>query len=118
MNTEHSNSATGIADVMSSARTLAREARGLVEQAGCVAERELAMALSIAEATRDKVTSKEALNRARAQPLLHGLRTDAHRVVDLAFDAIASVYVFSVEFVDDFLDHPRPPIATPARATA
>ena len=105
----------GLADVVRSVRVLARQSRELVEQAGCVAERELAMALSVTEDVRDRLVSKEALEKARSQALLRGLRHDAHRAVDIAFDAAATLYVFSVDLVEAFLDQPRPAV-TPAKA--
>ena len=99
---------TGLEDVLRAARQLARETRGLAESAAGVVERELAMALSVAESLRDRLVSEEALKQARAQPLMAQLRTDAHRVVDLGMDALATSYVFGVELVENFVDKPRP----------
>lgn len=98
---------TGLEDVVRSVRVLARQARELVEQTGGVAERELAMALTVAEELRDRVVSKEKLEESRAQPLLKALRVDAHRAVDLGFDAAALSYTVAVEAVETFLDRPR-----------
>jgi len=102
---------TGLEDVLQAARQLARETRGLAESAAGVVERELAMALSVAESLRDRLLSDEALKQARAQPLMARLRTDAHRAVDLGMDALATGYVFSVDLVENFVDKPRPPLA-------
>lgn len=112
MSTIHTNvdaaERTGLEDVLRAARQLARETRGLAESAGGVVERELAMALSVAESLRDRLVSEEALKQARAQPLIARLRTDAHRAVDLGMDAIATSYVFGVDLVENFIDKPRP----------
>lgn len=99
---------TGLEDVLRSARQLARETRGLAESTAGVVERELAMALSVAESLRDRLVSEEALKQARAHPLMSRLRTDAHRAVDLGMDALATSYVFSVDLVENFVDKPRP----------
>jgi len=107
MTDQQQRDAAGLEDVIRSVRVLARQARELVEQAGGVAEREVAMALTVTEDVRDRVVSKDALTKARQQPLLRGLRQDAHRAVDIAFDAAATVYVFGVEIVEGFLDRPR-----------
>lgn len=99
---------TGLEDVLHAARQLAREARGLAESTAGVVERELAMALTVAESLRDKLVSPEALKQSRAHPLMSRLRTDAHRAVDLGMDALATSYVFSVDLVENFVDRPRP----------
>ena len=99
---------TGLEDVVRAARKLARETRGLAESAAGVVERELAMALSVAESLRDRLISEEALKQARAQPLMAQLRSDAHRAVDLGMDALATTYVFGVDLVENFVDKPRP----------
>jgi len=101
---------TGLEEVVRAARDLARQARLTVEQAGGVAERELAMLLSVSEELRDRVATPEVLRRGREQPLFRRLRGDAHRAVDLGFDAAASGYVLAVETVENFLDRPRPPL--------
>jgi hypothetical protein len=112
-NTENQRrDAAGLEDVIHSVRVLARQARGLAESAGGVAERELAMALTVAEQLRDSVVSPEALQRVRSHELIGRFRHDAHRAVDYAFDGVASVYVFGTELVEGFLDRPRPPLAS------
>jgi hypothetical protein len=107
-NAQVTNERTGLEDVLRSARQLARETRGLAESTAGVVERELAMALSVAESLRDRLVSEEALKQARAHPLMSRLRTDAHRAVDLGMDAIATSYVFGVDLVENFVDKPRP----------
>lgn len=106
----------GLEDVLRAARQLARETRGLAESTAGVVERELAMALTVAESLRERLVSEEALKKARAHPLMARLRTDAHRAVDLGMDAIATGYVFSVDLVENFVDLPRP--ALDARRSA
>lgn len=100
----------GLEDVLRSARQLARESRGLAESTAGVLERELAMALTVAESLRDKLVSPAALEQSRAHPLMARLRTDAHRVVELGMDALATSYVFGVDLVENFVDRPRPEI--------
>ena len=100
----------GLEDVLRAARQLARETRGLAESTAGVLERELAMALSVAESLRDKLISPDALKASRAHPLLARLRTDAHRAVELGMDALATSYVFGVDLVEDFVDRPRPAV--------
>lgn len=99
---------TGLEDVLVAVRNLARQTRGLAEDSVGVLERELAMALSVAEALRDKLVSAKALEQARAHPLLSRVRTDAHRAVDLGMDALSTGYVFGVELVETVVDRPRP----------
>jgi hypothetical protein len=99
--------AAGLEDVVRSVRVLAKQARLLVEEAGGVAERELAMVLTVAESSRNRLLAAETLEKNRAHPLFKQLRSDAHRAVDLGFDAIVTVYGFAVETVENFLDQPR-----------
>ena len=66
----------GLEDVLRSARQLARESRGLAESTAGVLERELAMALTVAESLRDKLVSPAALEQSRAHPLMARLRTE------------------------------------------
>ncbi|HNU11572.1 MAG TPA: hypothetical protein PKJ45_09445 [Rubrivivax sp.] len=101
---------TGLEDVLRAARQLARETRGLAESTAGVLERELAMALAVAESVRDRVVSPQALEQSRAHPLIARLRTDAHRAVELGMDAIATSYVFGVDLVENFVDRQRPAI--------
>ena len=103
---------TGLEDVIRAVRDLARRTRGLAEDTAGVAERELAMALTAAERMRDAVTSPKALEEARARPVIARLRSDAHRAVDLGMDFVATAYVFGVNAMEDFLDQPRPTLAT------
>lgn len=99
---------TGLEDVLVAVRNLARQTRGLAEDSVGVLERELAMALTVAESLRDKVVSAKALEQARAHPLLARVRNDAHRAVDLGMDALSTTYVFGVELVETVVDRPRP----------
>jgi hypothetical protein len=108
MTDQTNTAAAGLEDVVRSVRVLARQARELVEQAGGVAERELAMLLTVTEDARDRLLSHDTLEKNRTQPLFRALRADAHRTVDLGFDALATAYVFAVETVENFLDQPRP----------
>lgn len=105
---------TGLEDVIVAVRNLARQTRGLAEDAAAVLERELAMALSVAESLRDKVVSAKALEQARAHPLLARVRTDAHRAVDLGMDALSTGYVFGVELVETVVDRQRPALTVRA----
>ena len=102
---------TGLEDVLVAVRNLARQTRGLAEDSAGVLERELAMALTVAESLRDKVVSAKALEQARAHPLLSRVRNDAHRAVDLGMDALSTTYVFGVELVETVVDRPRPALA-------
>ncbi|HEY0549024.1 MAG TPA: hypothetical protein VGF13_05445 [Verrucomicrobiae bacterium] len=107
MTDQEKRDAAGLEDVMRSVRVLARQARELVGEAGGVAEREIAMVLTVTEDVRDRVLSEEALKRGREQALLKNLRRDAHRAVDIAFDTAAVVFVFGADIVDKVLDRPR-----------
>ncbi len=98
---------TGLEDVVRSVRALARQTRGLAESAAGVAERELAMGLSVAEQLRDTLITKDALAQSRSMELFARLRLDAHRALDLAMDAAATTYVFGVKFVEAVVDRPR-----------
>ncbi len=106
--TPNDTGAVGLEDVVRSVRDLARSARELVEQAGGVAEKELAMLLTVGEDVRERLVSPEGLKHARSQPLFRALRADAHRAVDLGFDAAAVAYCTAVDAVETFLDQPRP----------
>ena len=97
----------GLDDVLAAVRKLARQTRNLAEDSVGVLERELAMALTVAESLRDKVVSAKALEQARAHPLLARVRSDAHRAVDLGMDALSTTYVFGVELVETAIDRPR-----------
>lgn len=103
---------TGLEDVVRSVRALARSTRTIAEATGHVAERELAMAISISEQLRDSVMSAQTLERARKEELPAKLRQDAHRVVDLFADLGAVAFVTGVRFVEAFVDEPRKPITT------
>ncbi|MBA3812813.1 MAG: 4-hydroxy-3-methylbut-2-enyl diphosphate reductase [Caulobacteraceae bacterium] len=99
--------AVGMEEVVRSVRELARGARGLVEQAGGVAEREVAMILTVSEQARDRLVSSKGLEQGRRHPLFGALRADAHRAVDLGFDAVSIAYVTAVDVVENFLDQSR-----------
>ena len=107
METKKATDAVGLEEVVSSVRDLARSARELVEQAGGLAEKELAMLLTVGEEVRERLVSQDGLKHARSQPLLRALRADAHRAVDLGFDAASVAYVTAVDAVESFLDQPR-----------
>jgi hypothetical protein len=102
---------TGLEDVVRSVRELARSARTLAERSGSVLERELAMAITLAERIRDDVVSPQMLEEARKEELPAQLRQDAHRAIDLAFDVGAVLYVSTIKFVEGFVDEPRPALA-------
>lgn len=104
--------ATGLEDVIRSVRVLARNARELVEDAGGVAEREVAMLLTVAEDMRDRLSSEKALEAGRAHPLFRALRSDAHRAVDLGFDFASTGYVVVRDTFESFLDRPRQTVST------
>ena len=93
-----------LSSVVKSAAELAVKARDLVEQAGGAAERELSMVLRLGEEARDRVVSEASLENARKMPLLHALRHDAHRVVDLGFDAVSVAYVSARDLLDSFAE--------------
>jgi 4-hydroxy-3-methylbut-2-enyl diphosphate reductase len=101
------DTAAGLNDVVRTARNLARQARRTVEDAGGLAERELAMLLNVSEKLRDRLANPKALAQGREHALFAGLRHSTHRAVDLGFDAVATGYVFTVETVENFLDQPR-----------
>jgi hypothetical protein len=96
-------SEAGLSSVIQAAADLALKARELVEQAGTVAEKELSMVLRLAEEARDGVVSTHSLERARKIPLLHDLRHDAHRAVNLGFDAAAVAYMSGLDLLDGFV---------------
>ena len=105
---------TGLEDVIVAVRNLARQTRGLAEDAAGVLERELAMALTVAESLRDQVVSAKALEKARENPLMSRVRVDVHRAVDLGMDALSTGYVFGVELLETAVDQPRPALSVRA----
>jgi hypothetical protein len=107
----------GLEDVLLSVRRLARQTRGLGEEFAGVAERELAMAIGIAEQLRDSVIAKDALEEARKFELMARLRQDVHRAVDLAMDAASAAYVFGTKFVETLIDAPRASISASTSTT-
>lgn len=104
---------TGLEDVIRSVRALARTTRGLAESSADLVEREIALAVRISEGIRDRVVAKEALERARRDPLLAQLAEDAQRITRLATDAVSLVYVNVVDFVEGFADERRSPPTLP-----
>lgn len=96
-------SEAGLSSVIKAAADLALKARDLVEQAGTVAEKEISMVLRLAEEARDSVVSAPSLERARKIPLLHDLRQDTHRAVNLGFDVVAVAYISGLDLLDGFV---------------
>ena len=109
---------TGLEDVVRSVRALARSSRKVAEAAAHVAERELAMAITISERLRDSVVSAETLRHARAEELPAKMRDNAHRVVDLVADIGAVAFSTAIRFVEGFVDEPRKAIDTVPAATS
>jgi hypothetical protein len=101
---------TGLEDVTRSLRGLLRSGRRLTENTFDVAERELAMAISISEQMRDGIVTEKALRRAREEGVSGRLRQDAHRTVDLLADAGAIAFVTFMDFLEGFADTRRPPL--------
>ena len=93
-------------EVARSARALAAESRRIIEDAGGVAEKELGRLLSAAESSRDGLLQMDALQSNRERPLFKSLKLDAHRAVDIGFDAIVTLYAFATETVEKFVDEP------------
>jgi hypothetical protein len=101
---------TGLEDVTRAARSLARSTRKLGGSAAMVAERELAMAISIAEDLRDRTISRETLVEVRESELGARLRRDVHRAVDLVADTAGVLTVTTMNFFESLVDRPRPAI--------
>jgi hypothetical protein len=99
--------ATGLEDVTRSVRALARTARHLGEATADVAERELAMAISISEQIRDGIFSDEALKKSRGTGVMVNLRQDAHRALDLVADVGTIAVNSALDFLERFTDQPR-----------
>ncbi len=106
----------GLEDVTRSVRALLRTSRQLGVSTLDVAERELAMAISISESIRDDIVSREALERARHQGVMARFRHDTHRVVDLVMDASSIAVNSSLDFLENFADQRRQPLAVDANA--
>ncbi len=103
---------TGLEDVVRSVRAVVRASRAVGEASADVLERELAMAIGISEQIRDSVFSEKMLEEARTEGLPARLRSDAHRVLDLAADAGAIVYNSALTFLENFADERRAPLAS------
>jgi hypothetical protein len=101
---------TGLEDVTRSVRALARTARGLGSATADVAERELAMAITISEQLRDGVFSEAAIKKSRQGGVMASLRQDAHRTVDLVADVGTIAFNSVLDFFENFADQPRRPI--------
>jgi hypothetical protein len=100
-------------------RVLARSSRDLINDAGGVLERELAMVVEVSERLRDQTVSEELLREGREVRVLSGLRRSAHSFVDLAADAVGVATVSAVRFGEAMVDQPRPePKARAADTTA
>ena len=97
----------GLEDVTRSMRALLRTTRNLGAASLDVIERELAMAISISEKIRDELVTPQALERSRKQGTVTQFRSDAHRTVDLAFDAGALVFTSALDFLEKFADTRR-----------
>lgn len=102
----------GLEDLTRSVRTLVRSSRNLGLEATKVAERELAMAIQVSEEIRDRTVSQEFLKRARADKLSSKFRVDAHRGVDLLFDAVSIAAISFTDLLEGILDEQRPDPAT------
>lgn len=111
--------AAGLQDLTRSVRVLARSSRDLINDAGGVLERELAMVVEVSERLRDQTVSEELLREGREVRVLSGLRRSAHSFVDLAADAVGVATVSAVRFGEAMVDQPRPePKALAADTTA
>ena len=109
---------TGFEEVARSVRALAAESKVIVESAGGVAEKELARLLAAAEKSRDGLLQRGALDPVRDREPFKSLKQDAHRAVDLGFDAFATLYKFATETLERFVDQPPEPRgSTPAPTT-
>jgi hypothetical protein len=106
----------GLEDVTRSVRALLRSTRNLGTASLEVLERELAMAISISEGIRDDIVSREALERVRSEGVMAKFRLDSHRVVDLALDAGSLAVNSGLEFLENFADRRRPPLAVDKNA--
>jgi len=101
------NDARGVEDVAGALRTLARNSRDLITDAGDVLERELAMAVTVSERLRDDAVSDALLSEARSVRVQAGLRDSAHRVVDLVADVAGVATVTVVRFGEAMVAQPR-----------
>jgi hypothetical protein len=99
--------ASGLEDVVRSARAIARTARNLGEDSANLVEREMAMAIKISNQLLDDVISKESLEEARHQPLAAKLRQDAHDTVSLMADVGSVLFLTATRFLENFADEPR-----------
>ena len=105
---QNRNEAIGLEELVRSMRGLARSTRSLGESTFEVAQREIGMAIRISEQLRDAVITESALQKARKSPLASVTRQDAHRLVDLIADTGTVLTQTVVEFVERFVDDPRP----------
>jgi hypothetical protein len=105
----------GLEDLTRSVRALLRSGRSLSTSTLEVAERELAMAIGISESIRDDIVTRESLQRARHKGVMASFRNDGHRMVDLIMD-VGSIAVNSgLDFLENFADQHRPPLAIDSR---
>ena len=98
----------GLEDLTRSVRGLARSSRNLGLEATHIAERELAMAIQVSEGIRDRIVSQEFLERVREDKLSSKFREDAHRGVDLIFDAVSVTAIGLTDLIEGILDERRP----------
>jgi hypothetical protein len=97
----------GLESVTQAARDLAESLRRGTIVAGNLAERELSIVIGLAETIRDQTVSEPLLKRARAVPVVRGLRVSSHRALDLGFDALGVSLTLGSGAVDAFLSAPR-----------
>jgi len=97
-------------DVAHSVGELVRAVQTLLESATGLVERELAMAIRVAEQVRDEVIAKEALHEARERPILSAFRRDAVGIVNLAADAGALTVHNLSKLATRYTEHLRPPV--------
>jgi hypothetical protein len=97
----------GVEEVTRTARQVTRTGRDLITDVGEVLERELAMAVSIAERLRNESVSEQMLAEARSLRVQSGVRDSAHRVVDMVADAVGVATLTVARFGERLADEPR-----------
>jgi hypothetical protein len=119
LSAEQDPTGDGLADVLRAVRVLAGQSRQVVSDAGEVLDREVDMAISIAERLRDETLSPEILTEARTGRLTSAIRGNAHRIIDLMADTGGAATVVAVRFVERITDEPREPLTSrPSAANA
>ena len=109
-NTKTENGRAAADDVAHSVGELVRAVQALLDSAAGLAERELAMAIRVAERVRDEVIAKEALHEARERPILSAFRRDAVGIVNLAADAGALTVHNLSKLATGYTEHLGPPV--------